>query len=247
MPSPAPRSRLHVCEASGCPRWRGRRLAAELAGAVLGGIGAVLLLTGLRGPDVSAHSASASATAIAISSVPAVPGEKSAVPADHSTPVPPPVHLDIPRIGVDTALIPLGLNEDGTVMVPPVDPRAPAGWYRHLAAPGEPGPAVLLGHVDSYRGPAVFSRLAELRPGDGLSVRRADGSVVAFVVESVRTHPKSEFPTEAVYGQTDSSVLRLITCGGAFDRAQRTYLSNVIVYAVLAAESSEPDQRTHTG
>ncbi len=207
----------------------------------------VLLLTGLRVSDLSAPSAPASGASVPISDVAALPGETRAVPADHSIPVPPPVHLDIPRIGVDTALIPLGLNEDGTVMVPPVDPRAPAGWYRHLAAPGEPGPAVLLGHVDSYRGPAVFSRLAELRPGDGLSVRRADGSVVAFVVESVHTHPKSDFPTEAVYGQTDSSVLRLITCGGAFDRAQRTYLSNVVVYAVLATESSEPDQRTHAG
>jgi hypothetical protein len=196
----------------------------------------VLLLTGLRVPDVSAYATPASGTSVPITGSPAFPGETRAAPADHPTPVPPPVHLEIPWIGVDTALIPLGLNPDGTVMVPPPDPGAPAGWYRHLASPGEPGPAVLLGHVDSYRGPAVFSRLGDLRPGDGISVRRADGSVVAFVVESVQTHLKGDFPTEGVYGQTVDPVLRLITCGGAFDRARRAHLSNVVVYAGLAPE-----------
>jgi sortase family protein len=191
----------------------------------------VLVLTGLRVPDVPALSPTAS---IPVISDPAVPGEMRPAAADHSTAVPPPVHLDIPRIGVDTALIPLGLNEDGTVSVPPTEPDAPAGWYRHLASPGEPGPAVILGHVDSRVGPAVFSRLSDLRPGDGVSVERADGSSVAFVVESVHTHLKSDFPTAAVYGPTDDPVLRLITCGGTFDRVRRTYLSNVVVYAGLA-------------
>jgi hypothetical protein len=195
----------------------------------------VLLLTGLRVPDVSTYSAPASGASVPITGSPAFVGETRAAPAD-PTPVPPPVHLEIPWIGVDTALIPVGLNPDGTVTVPPAEPGAPAGWYRHLASPGEPGPAVLLGHVDSYRGPAVFSRLSDLRPGDGISVRRADGSVVAFVVESVQTHLKSDFPTEGVYGQTVDPVLRLITCGGAFDRARRTYLSVVVVYAGLAPE-----------
>ncbi len=115
---------------------------------------------------------------------------------------------------MDTPLIPLGLRPDGTVSVPPPEPGAPAGWYRHLASPGEPGPAVILGHVDSHVGPAVFSRLSDLGPGDGISVRRADGSSVAFVVASVHTHPRSDFPTAAVYGLTDDPVLRQITCGG---------------------------------
>jgi hypothetical protein len=234
---PAPRTQLHSCEAWRCPGRSGGRRAAGFAGAVLGGIGVVLLLTGLRASDLSAPPAAASAASVPVISDPAVPGEMRPAAADHSTAVPPPVHLDIPRIGVDTALIPLGLNEDGTVMVPPSDPLAPAGWYRYLASPGEPGPAVLLGHVDSHGGPAVFSRLSDLRPGDGISVRRADGSSVAFVVESVHTHPKSDFPTAAVYGPTDVPVLRLITCGGAFDRVRRTYLSNVVVYAGLAGGS----------
>lgn len=236
-PSSPPRTQLHSCETWGCPGRSGGRRAAGLAGAVLGGIGVVLVLTGLRVSDLSAPSPPASVPVI---SYPTVPGGTRPAAADDSTPVPPPVHLDIPRIGVDTALIPLGLQADGTVMVPPTDPGAPAGWYRHLASPGEPGPAVLLGHVDSSRGPAVFSRLAELRPGDNVSVRRADGSVVAFVVESVHTHPKSDFPTAAVYGPADAPVLRLITCGGAFDRERRTYLSNVVVSAGLASGSPGP-------
>jgi sortase (surface protein transpeptidase) len=195
----------------------------------------VLVLAGLRVPAVPAPPPVASVPVVSDPAV--VPGGTRAAVADGSTPVPPPVHLDIPRIGVDTALIPLGLQADGTVMVPPTEPGAPAGWYRHLASPGEPGPAVILGHVDSHLGPAVFSRLSDLRAGDGISVRRADGSSVAFVVEAVRTHPKSDFPTAAVYGPTDDPVLRLITCGGAFDRARRTYLSNVVVHAELAGGS----------
>jgi len=92
---------------------------------------------------------------------------------------------------------------------------------------------VLLGHVDSHQGPAVFSRLSALESGDDIAVRREDGTTVVFVVESVRTHRKSEFPTEAVYGPTVEPVLRLVTCGGDFDRDRRTYLSNVVVYATL--------------
>jgi sortase (surface protein transpeptidase) len=149
--------------------------------------------------------------------------------------VPVPTRLDIPRIGVHTDVIPVGLNADGTVTVPPGDPRAPAAWYRYGASPGEPGPAVLLGHVDSYRGPAVFYRLADLVPGDRISIGRADGHTVVFAVHSVENYPKTSFPTDAVYGPTDSPVLRLITCGGDFDRVHRTYLSNVVVYADLAS------------
>lgn len=156
------------------------------------------------------------------------------VPAASS---PVPVRLDIPRIGVHSEVISLGLNPDGTVAVPPLETGAPAGWYRYLAVPGEPGPAVLLGHVDTYQGPAVFSRLHELEPGDAITVQRSDGRAVQFTVDSVRSYVKSEFPTQAVYGWTAAPVLRLVTCGGAFDRSRRSYLSNVVVYASLAAGS----------
>jgi hypothetical protein len=146
-----------------------------------------------------------------------------------------PVQLDIPRIGLHTAVIRLGLNADGTVMVPPADPEAPAGWYRHLASPGEPGPAILLGHVDSYQGPAVFHRLAELVAGDRITIDRTDGRTVEFTVQSVKTYPKHSFPTASVYGWTVGPVLRLITCGGSFDRVHRTYVSNVVVFAALTS------------
>jgi hypothetical protein len=146
-----------------------------------------------------------------------------------------PVHLDIPAIGVSTALIPLGLNADGTIEVPPLGRSAPAGWYRYLATPGEVGPAVLLGHVDSARdGPAVFFRLIDLRAGDQIAVRRADGRTAVFTVTRVEEHPKAAFPTESVYGALDHPELRLVTCGGGFDKFRRQYHGNVVAYATFA-------------
>jgi hypothetical protein len=145
-----------------------------------------------------------------------------------------PVRLDIPAIGVSTALTPVGLNADGTIEVPPLRSNAPAGWYRFLPTPGEVGPAVILGHVDTARdGPAVFYRLQELRPGDTVSVHRTDGSTAVFAVRQVTEYPKSAFPTAAVYGAVDYPALRLITCGGSFDQVKRQYRGNVVVYAAL--------------
>jgi hypothetical protein len=141
-------------------------------------------------------------------------------------------------------VIPVGLNPDGTVGVPPLDDGAPVGWYRYLAAPGDAGPAVLLGHVDTYRGPAVFYRIHELRPGDAIHIQRADGRSVEFTVDSVRAYPKAQFPAQAVYGPSAEPVLRLVTCGGTFDRKRRTYLSNVVVYASLVTPvAGQPGSR----
>ncbi|MGI5185783.1 class F sortase [Dactylosporangium sp. CA-152071] len=145
-----------------------------------------------------------------------------------------PVHLEIPAIGVSTALMGLGLNPDGTIEVPPLRAKAPAGWYRQLAAPGEVGPAVVLGHVDTRSdGPAVFYRLRDLRPGDEVSVRRADGRTAVFGVDRVEEYAKAQFPSDEVYGAVDRPVLRLITCGGTFDRLRRSYRGNVVVFATL--------------
>ncbi|MEJ3657785.1 class F sortase [Actinomycetes bacterium KLBMP 9759] len=142
-----------------------------------------------------------------------------------------PAALDVPSIGVHASVMRLGLNPDGTVEVPPLD-SPDAGWYEESPAPGELGPAVLLGHVDSARwGPGVFHRLSELRPGDAVTVTRADGGVVGFRVDRVETRPKAEFPTAEVYGDIDHAGLRLITCGGSFDQVRRSYEDNVIVYA----------------
>jgi sortase (surface protein transpeptidase) len=148
------------------------------------------------------------------------------------------VHLDIPAIGVSSSLMQLGLNPDATIAVPPLSRGAPAGWYQHLATPGEVGPAVILGHVDSARdGPAVFYRLQNLRSGDTISVRRLDGRTAVFTVNEVAEYPKSAFPTNAVYGAISHPALRLVTCGGTFDRLHRQYRGNVIVYAALTSTS----------
>lgn len=148
-------------------------------------------------------------------------------PLDRSVPV----WLDIPAIGVHTALLSLGLQPDGSVAVPPLDSRE-AGWYANSPTPGEVGPAVVLGHVDSARtGPGVFYDLRTVRPGDAVRVTRTDGTVAAFRVDQVSRYPKSMFPTAAVYGNIDHPGLRLITCGGAFDRAAHSYVDDVVVFA----------------
>lgn len=145
----------------------------------------------------------------------------------------PPARIRIPAIGVDASVTDLGLASDGTIQVPS-DPSQ-AGWYKLGPVPGDTGPAVVLGHLDSARGAAVFARLATLRPGDQVMVVRADGSQAKFQVDHLSTFAVSSFPTEAVYGATPDPVLRLITCGGTFNSAQGRYLSNVVVFATEAA------------
>ena len=149
---------------------------------------------------------------------------------------PAPVRLEITRIGVSTRLQRLGRDRHGAVEVP-TGPREweEAGWYAAGTRPGDPGSAVILGHVDSSKsGPAVFYRLRELRRGDRVEVVRADGSRVRFAVDRVEQYPKRRFPTADVYYPTLTPKLRLVTCGGAFDRAWGHYLDNVIVFATLS-------------
>jgi sortase (surface protein transpeptidase) len=149
-----------------------------------------------------------------------------------STPVP--ARLEIPRIGVATGLQRLGRAANGTVEVPTGPGKwTMAGWYEGGTRPGDPGSAVILGHVDSKRGPAVFYRLRELRRGDDIDVVRADGSSVRFAVDRTEQYDKQRFPTDAVYYPTLTTALRLVTCGGEFDAAAGHYRSNVIVFATL--------------
>jgi sortase (surface protein transpeptidase) len=148
---------------------------------------------------------------------------------------PAPVRLEIPSIEVSTRLQRLGKDGHGAVEVP-TGPRKweEAGWYAGGTRPGDPGSAVLLGHVDSKRGPAVFYRLPELHPGDRVEVTRADGSRVRFAVQRTEQYPKARFPTADVYYPTLTPMLRLVTCGGAFDRGVGHYVDNVIVFATLS-------------
>ncbi|MEO3937857.1 class F sortase [Dermatophilaceae bacterium Soc4.6] len=140
-----------------------------------------------------------------------------------------PTHLRIAAIGVDTALGDLGVAADGSVEVPS-NPSL-AGWFDRGPAPGQQGPAVVLGHVDSLTGPAVFARLRELRTGDPIVVTRRDGSAVTFTVDAVQTVAKDRFPTAQTYGPVPGPALRLITCGGSYDHSRGGYQANVIVFA----------------
>jgi sortase (surface protein transpeptidase) len=146
-----------------------------------------------------------------------------------ATPVP--VRVEIPKIGVASALDRLGRAPDGTVQEP--TRWEVAGWYTPGTRPGDPGSAVILGHVDSKRGPAVFFRLRELRRGDMVTIGRADGSSVRFVVERTEQHLKDRLPTDQVYYPTLTPALRLVTCGGDFDATAGHYRSNVIVFATI--------------
>ncbi len=143
-----------------------------------------------------------------------------------------PVRLAVPSIGVHTGLERLALDAQG-VLTPPHDP-ARAGWYAAGVRHGDPGPAIIAGHLDSRTGAAVFAKLGTLKPGADIVVTDARGTAVHFTVESVHTYPKSKFPTTQVYGPTPDPELRLITCGGGFDQASRHYLDNVVVFASLA-------------
>ncbi|MGY1636496.1 class F sortase [Geodermatophilus sp. SYSU D00742] len=142
-----------------------------------------------------------------------------------------PLRVRVPAIGVDSPLVRLGTDATGALVPPTGYDRA--GWFPGAAAPGDVGPAVVAGHVDSPDGPAVFWRLRELVPGDEVLVDRGDGTTVRFVVTDVARHRKEDFPTAAVYGPTPRAELRLVTCGGAFDPGRRSYTDNVVVFARL--------------
>jgi len=142
----------------------------------------------------------------------------------------PPRRISIPAIGVAARVIPLGLRKDRTMQTP--RDFADTGWFEPGAEPGERGAAVVVGHVDSKRGPAVFYRLRKLRRGDLIRISRADGTVVRFRVEGLERWPKAEFPTRRVFRRTRVSALRLVTCSGEFDRNSGHYVDNTIVFAV---------------
>ncbi|MET9494098.1 class F sortase [Streptomyces sp. NPDC006552] len=166
-----------------------------------------------------------------------ISGDASSVPHPASSGAGPapgrpadPARVKIAAIGVDSALLPLGLNEDGTVEVPPAEKGGTAGWYTGSAVPGERGAAVIIGHNDTRFGRAVFHDLRALRAGADIAVRDAAGTTAHFTVTATETVSKKAFPTQKVYGATRTRALRLITCDGTFD-AQGHPVDNLIVYA----------------
>jgi sortase (surface protein transpeptidase) len=178
-----------------------------------------------------------SAEAPVIETVPDVPIDEPVTPLVIQGPTlnpADPVALRIPKIEIDATFEgPLGLNEDQSIEVP--DSYEALGWYEYGPTPGEAGPAVILGHVDSFEGPAVFFRLGQLEVGDEIEVDRADGTTAVFAVTELLRARQNDFPTAQVYGDIDHAGLRLITCSGTFSRGIQRYSHNLIVFARLVS------------
>ncbi|WP_329197734.1 MULTISPECIES: class F sortase [unclassified Streptomyces] len=197
-----------------------RRVRPLLAAALL-----AAALTGCGGATTAA-SVPAAPPAVTPTTAPAAPATAAPLPA--STPV----RVRIPSAGVDASpVLRLGLAADGTVEVPPVSDGDKIGWYTKGVTPGETGPAVLIGHFDTARGPGVLKDVSRVRTGDEVSVTRADGSTAVFRVRELEQVDKKTFPTAKVYGDTTRPELRVITCGGELTDGHRP--DNIILYADL--------------
>ena len=143
-----------------------------------------------------------------------------------------PIRLQIPKIKLDTTFVPpLGLTADKTVEVP--NNYTEVGWYSGGVSPGEIGTSVILGHVDSYIGPAIFYKLAKLEAGDEVVITREDGTIATFEVQSLERYARKDFPTQLVYEHTDNALLRLVTCSGTFNKGKQEYSHNLVVYATF--------------
>jgi Sortase domain len=227
---------------AGIQQWFGasarRRLAPVLLLVVGGGMMTVILL-----PHGGASNVPSSETPPAVTVT--ANGEAVSMPAAAEPVTGPapgtqfaPLRISIPAIAASAPVDPLGLNADGTLQVPVDFGRA--GYYTGRPPPGAAGPAIIVAHVDSTSGPAVFARLRDLRPGDEVIVTRADGSAVTFALDRLESHPKNAFPTRAVYDPTPGATLRLITCGGSFDRRAGHYRDNVIAFAHYTTMTPPP-------
>lgn len=191
-------------------------------------------------PAATTPAAPATSTPAASTAPPPAPVTK-APPAPAKGPVLPasePVTLSIPDIGLTTSLLSLGRDENGEAEVPPEEAGTPAGWYKYSPTPGEQGPSVILGHVNTTTIPeGVFYRLHEMQPGEQFTVDRADGSKLVFAVDRTEIFQKATFPTLAVYGNTDRSEIRLITCGG-YEPSTGEFVENTVVYGHLLSSTN---------
>lgn len=186
-------------------------------------------------PDHRVRFAVVAALAVALLAGCGTPrGSQPATGPTTPAPVVEPAEITIPKIDAHSSLVGLGVTDDGAVEVPPVTAPMQAGWFAGGPKPGEPGPAVILGHVNGGGRAGIFARLHELKPGDEVLIGQTDGGTTRFVIREVDQVAKSEFPVDAVYGDTAGPELRLITCGGSFDKAAHSYRDNVIVYAAPA-------------
>ncbi|MFD9543107.1 class F sortase [Streptomyces sp. NPDC060022] len=217
---------MHTHHGRRSTRSAGHRLtAAAFAVLVLGALTACGADDGSRA-DTPPARISTTAPSATVSSPPA-----AAVPAEPMA-ASEPVRVRVPSADVDTGpVLKLGLAADGTVEVPSVGQADRIGWYTKGVTPGELGPAVLIGHFDTAKGPAVLKNVSRIRAGDRITVSRADGSEAVFAVRALEQVDKDSFPTDKVYGETTRPELRLITCGGELENGHRP--DNIIVYADL--------------
>ncbi|WP_042385684.1 class F sortase [Streptacidiphilus melanogenes] len=216
-------------------------VSAGLLAVALGGV--VYGVGGLRHTGVgvlrAAHVAQTAVTARSGSGSDAVlPSRASSLTpaATGPAPLPPstPLVLTIPSVQLNAPLLGLGMDGKGAAELPPFSLPRTAGWLRDSASPGEAGTAVVVGHVDTTTGPAVFWNLAAVRPGAEVDVARLDGRTAVFTVDRVQEFPKTGFPTAQVYGPAPGAQLRVITCGGGYDRSKREYTGNVVLFAHLS-------------
>ena len=230
----------------GSSSWHASRLVRALIAVGLAVIGAVLVWAALAKPSIPESALAPAPNGHSVpstsSGVPQPTPDRTTARADQDVrdqitglvlPESEPVSVSIPKIGVRSRLVDLGLDDNGVMEVP--KDAADAGWFSRGAAPGALGPAVIAGHVRWHGVPGVFHRLGTMRRGDEVRVTREDGKTAVFTVTRVDQFSKSRFPSGAVYGRIDHAGLRLITCGGTYDAARRKYLDNVIVFAKLKA------------
>ncbi|GAA3842519.1 hypothetical protein GCM10022226_76520 [Sphaerisporangium flaviroseum] len=168
-----------------------------------------------------------------------VPTLPPAPPLQPSTPK----RLIVKKLGINAPIKPVGTDKKGEIETPPINNPNLVGWYQFGPTAGQAGPAVMLGHKDTTTRSAVFSRLHELRFGDTIEVTRMDGTVAIFTVGGVEQAAKQTFPTNRVYGNADAAELRLITCGGTYNRATGHYVDNVIVYARMTSTRKGSSRR----
>ncbi|SHM19629.1 class F sortase [Actinacidiphila paucisporea] len=187
--------------------------------------------TGLPGPPASAAAAPSITAGAPATAIGPVGVATPTVGLPHANPT----RLVIKNIAVDAPFTPLHLDAAGNLEAPPAGNTNLVGWYAEGPTPGERGPAIVAGHVDTKTGPAVFLLLRLLRPGATADITRADGTVATFTVDSVEMFSKGEFPDQRVYGATPDPQLRIITCGGSYDRSKRDYTDNVVVFAHLTS------------
>ncbi|MET7801616.1 class F sortase [Streptomyces decoyicus] len=223
--SPQPNS--HPPRTASASRPVGRGLLWS-AGAFL--LGSLLVYNSV---DTSADPKPQSSSAVASSATP----RSSASPAfpDLALPRSAPKRVRIPEIAVDAPFTQLTIGPTGQLDAPPAGDKNLVGWFKDGAAPGERGSAIIAGHVDTKTGPAVFLQLESLKPGSTINITREDGVIATFKVDSVETFNKARFPSDRVYADASTAQLRVITCGGAYDRKVKDYVDNIVVFAHLAS------------